>query len=292
MPVHAIDLNHGGLPGAISAYLILDPEPTVVDPGPATSLEALEAGLVEHGLDFGSLHRVALTHVHLDHAGGTGHLVRENPELQVYVHEAGAEHLASPDRLVASTRRTFGEAHDRLWGEVLPVPQGAIQAWRPGDSGPMRGVRALPTPGHIAHHVSYMDEREGTFLAGDALGIVLAPGAPSHPPTPPPSVDVQAWRTSLDLIEAIGAERAGVAHFGFHEAVAERAVELRGALDALEQRVGRAIREDDWSDREVFASEVSERISEHRDRDEVLRYFEAFSAATDWDGMKFYLDRL
>lgn len=292
MPVYAIDLHHRGLAGAISAYLILDPEPTVVDPGPATSLEALEAGLAEHGLDFGGLHRVALTHVHLDHAGGTGHLVRENPELQVYVHEAGAEHLASPDRLVASTRRTFGEAHDRLWGEVLPVPQGAIQAWRPGDSGPMRGVRALPTPGHIAHHVSYLEEREGTFLAGDALGIVLAPGAPSHPPTPPPSVDVQAWRTSLDLIEAIGAERAGVAHFGFHEAVAERAVELRGALDALEQRVGRAIREDNRSDREAFASEVSEGISEHRDREEVLRYFEVFSAATDWDGMKFYLDRL
>lgn len=291
MPVHSIDLNHGDLPGAISAYLILDPEPTVVDPGPTTSLEALEAGLAEHGLDFGSIHRVALTHVHLDHAGGTGHILRENPCIKVYVHEDGAEHIASPERLVASTRRTFGEAHDSLWGEVLPVPNGAIEVWRPGASGPMRGVRALPTPGHIAHHVSYLDERGGTFLAGDALGIILAPGAPSHPPTPPPSVDVQAWRTTLDLIQGIGAERAGVAHFGFHQRVAERAVELRTALDGLERRVGRAISENDLSDRDVFANEVGESISQHRDREEVLRYFEVFSAATDWDGMKFHLDR-
>lgn len=292
MPVHSIDLNHGGLKGAISAYLILDPEPTVVDPGPTTSLEALEAGLAVHGLDFGSLHRVALTHVHLDHAGGTGHIVRENSRIEVYVHEEGAEHIAAPERLVASTRRTFGEAHDRLWGEVLPVPPEVIEVWRPGASGPMRGVRVLPTPGHISHHVSYLEEQEGTLLAGDALGIILAPEAPSHPPTPPPSVDVEAWRTTLDQIQGIGAERAGVAHFGFHEGVYDRAVALRRALDALEERVGRAIREDDLSDREAFAEEVSEGISRARNGEEVLRYFEVFSAVTDWDGMKFYLDRL
>lgn len=292
MRVHSIDLLHGGLPGAISAYLILDPEPTVVDPGPATSLEALRSGLAGHGLDFSSLHRVALTHVHLDHAGGTGHILRENPDVRVYVHEDGAEHMVAPERLVASTRRTFGEAHDRLWGEALAVPSGAIDAWGPGAREPMPGMRTIPTPGHISHHVSYLDEDEGTFLAGDALGIILGPGAPSHPPTPPPAVDVVAWRETLERIRGIGAECAGVAHFGFHEAVMDRALELRRALDALEARVRHAIQTADESDREVFAEEVCDGISQVRDRDEVHRYFDVFSAATDWDGMKFYLDRL
>ncbi|RMH19083.1 MAG: MBL fold metallo-hydrolase, partial [Gemmatimonadetes bacterium] len=192
MSVHALDVEHLGLRGAITPYWIDDPEPTLVDPGPSTTLDALAAALERQGVRLGDVRHVVLTHVHLDHAGAAGHIAARAPEAVVWVHEAGAPHMADPERLVASTRRVFGEAHDRLWGEVLPVGAGRIRplagSAEAAGAGPP-GLRVVPSPGHIAHHLAYLREADGTLFAGDALGIILAEGAPAHPPTPPPGVD-------------------------------------------------------------------------------------------------------
>lgn len=271
--------------------MIDDPEPTLVDPGPSTTLEALRTGLAELGLSVSDLRHVLLTHVHLDHAGVSGHLLAENPKLTVHVHGDGAPHMAAPDRLVTSTRRTFGEAHDELWGEMLPVPPGAIRTWIAGDGDPLKGIRAFPTPGHIAHHVSYLVERSGVFLAGDALGIVLAPGGPTYPPTPPPSLDVKAWVSTLEGLADLDPGLLGVAHAGLHENFDERREEVLREILALEARVERALADDDLSDRALFEEEVRERLANYRDRAEIDQYFKTFSAVTDWDGMRFYLER-
>ena len=291
MTVAPIDVVHLGLRGAISAYWIDGPEPAIVDPGPSTSLDGLEAGLAEVGVGLSDIQHVLLTHVHLDHAGGTGHMVSRLPHLQVHVHLDGAPHMADPERLVASTRRTFGEAHDRLWGDVLPVPKERIQVWEPGGRFPVPGVRAFATPGHIPHHVSFLAEADGFFVAGDAMGVILAPGAPTYPPTPPPSVDVPAWLETLGDLESVDPDAFGVSHFGVHDDFAGRLSEMRDRLVALRDRVEAALASGDDSDRDVYEREVREAISVFRPEDEVGKYFDAFSAAVDWDGMKLYLTR-
>ena len=291
MTVTPIDVIHLGHRGVISAYWIDGPEPAIVDPGPSTSLDGLEESLTELGVGLADIQHVLLTHVHLDHAGGTGHLVSQLPHLQVHVHADGAPHMVDPERLVASTRRTFGEAHDRLWGDVLPVPAERIRPWEPAGHLPVPGVRPFATPGHISHHISYLAESDGTFVAGDALGVILAPGAPSYPPTPPPSVDVPAWLETLDGLGSVDPDTFGVSHFGVHDGFAGRISEMRKRLSALRDRVEAALASGDDSDRDIYEREVREAISEFRPRDEVDGYFDAFSAAVDWDGMRLHLER-
>ena len=295
MTVAPIDVAHLGLRGVTSSYWIDGPEPAIVDPGPSTSLDGLEASLAELGVGLPDIRHVLLTHVHLDHAGGTGHLVSRFPHLQVHVHTDGAPHMADPERLVASTRRTFGEAHDRLWGDVTPVPAECIRPWEPAGrapaSMPIPGVRAFATPGHISHHVSSLAEGDGTFVAGDALGVILAPGAPSYPPTPPPSVDVPAWLDTLHTLESVDPDTFGVSHFGIHDDFMGRLSEMRERLSALRDRVEAALESGNDSDRDVYELEIREAISVFRPREEVDGYFDAFSAAVDWDGMRLYLER-
>jgi len=286
-----IDLMHLGLEGAIGSYLLPGTEPTLVDPGPSTTLERLRGRLADLGIGAEDLRHVALTHVHLDHAGATGHLVELFPNAVVHVHAEGATHLVDPTRLVASTRRTFGEKHDRLWGEVRAVPRDRIRAWEPGARGPWRRLRPLATPGHIRHHVGWLDEGDGTLYAGDAMGIILSPDAPTHPATPPPAVDLRAWEETLKAIAGVGPERFGVAHFGFHGNVRARCRLLQERLDALEARVRVALEVGDPEDAARYEREVRDELASHVGRERVDSYFDTFSAATDWAGVEFYVER-
>lgn len=286
-----IDLRHLDLEGAIACYLVDGAEPTIVDPGPTTTLDRLIEQLRERGVGRDDLRHILLTHVHLDHAGATGHLVERFPRATVHVHEDGAIHMADPEKLVSSTRRTFGELHDRLWGEVKPVPEDRIAAWRPGEVGTQRILRPVATPGHISHHVAYLDERDGTLFAGDSMGIALS-GGPQHPPTPPPAVNLPDWRRTLDEIERIGPERFGATHFGFYDDVEARRAQLRERLDALEDRVRAAIEAgEEVEDAQRFEEEVREELAPYMGEERVNRYFDMFPAETDWAGVAFYVKR-
>src|SRR5690606_4495640 len=265
-------------------------EPTIVDPGPATTLDRLVEELAARGIGPADLRHVVLTHVHLDHAGATGHLMGLFPEAVVHVHEDGASHMVDPERLVSSTRRTFGDAHDRLWGEVKPVPAERVRAWRRGEAGPWKRLRPMPTPGHINHHLAYLDERDGTLYSGDCMGIILG-GGPTHPPTPPPAVDLRAWPRTLSEIRGVAPERVAVTHFGIHGDVELRRVELDERLAALEARVRAALEDGDEQDAARFDHEVREELAPHMGREQVDRYFDMFSAATDWEGVAFYVNR-
>ncbi|HUF74902.1 MAG TPA: MBL fold metallo-hydrolase [Longimicrobiales bacterium] len=288
-----IDLVHpgAGLEGAMAAYLIDADEPTLVDPGPTPTLDHLTAELGGLGVGADDLRHVLLTHIHLDHAGATGHLVERFPRAVVHVHEDGAPHMIDPEKLVASTRRTFGAAHDRLWGETKPVPAERVRAWRPGEPGPWRGLRPLATPGHIQHHVAFLDERDGTLFAGDAMGNVLSEGAPPLPPTPPPAVNLRAWHRTLESIGSVGPERFGAAHFGFRADVEACRSELARRLDALEERVRRALAEGNEADAAAYESDVRSELASHMGEQRAAQYLGLFSAANDWAGVAFYLTR-
>lgn len=218
-----IDVKHLGMERVIGAWLV---DGWLIDPGPAASLEGLLAGLGDERPE-----RLLLTHIHLDHAGASGSLVRRWPDLEVWVHERGAPHLADPAKLVASATRLYGDDMDRLWGEIVPVPRENLRVLTGGER--MGPWRVAYTPGHASHHVSFLHAPSATIFAGDVAGVRIPPEGQVMAPTPPPDIDIRAWHASLDLLDAWEADRVAVTHFGAWPYVAEHLEACRGALDQM-----------------------------------------------------------
>jgi glyoxylase-like metal-dependent hydrolase (beta-lactamase superfamily II) len=218
-----IDLMHEGRERKIGSYLLdTDDGPALFDCGPATTVPALKRGLEQHGLALTDVRHLLLSHIHLDHAGATGVLVREHPSLQVHVSEIGAPHLVAPERLERSARRLYGDAFDELWGELAPVPSDNVRV--AGDV--VLGLACFPTPGHASHHISYLD-RDGTLYAGDAAGVRIQPGRYVMPPTPPPELDVELWQSTIEELERRDPERLALIHFGVADDPQRHLAELR-----------------------------------------------------------------
>jgi glyoxylase-like metal-dependent hydrolase (beta-lactamase superfamily II) len=221
-----LDLMHQGADRVIASYLLETGEgPALFDCGPSTCLPRLEAALVERGVELGDVRHLLLSHIHLDHAGAAGVLVREHPELLVHVSEIGAPHLADPSRLETSARRLYGDTFDTLWGELAPVPQENIRIVEAR----VLGLDCFPTQGHASHHVSYLDAA-GTLYSGDAAGVRILPERTVLPPTPPPDFDLDVWLETIDEIERRRPERLALIHFGVVAEPAAHLAELRRRL--------------------------------------------------------------
>jgi glyoxylase-like metal-dependent hydrolase (beta-lactamase superfamily II) len=219
-----IDLNWTGRPRSIAALLIESGGASaVLDPGPESTVDTLRGALRARGLDVKKLDALLLTHIHLDHAGATGALVQENPDLKVYVHEFGAVHLVDPSRLLASAGRLYGGDLKVLYGECAPVPDGNLRPLRGGEKIRVGEVEleAFYTPGHASHHVTYWDSQSRTAFVGDTAGIRVQGEEFLLPATPPPDIDVEIWKQSLDAIASRGPQRLFLTHFGFIEDPAE-----------------------------------------------------------------------
>ena len=211
----------------------------LVDPGPTSTLPALEAGLASRGESLDDIRAVLLTHIHLDHAGATGTIARRRPGLPVYVHAVGARHLARPEKLIASATRLYGSRMDELWGAFEAVPEESIRALDGGETVTV-GTRALDvayTPGHAVHHVSYFDRLSRTAFVGDAVGMACPPSGRVEPVTPPPDVDLEAWPASLDAILAWEPESLFRMHWGPSATPAEDVADFRERLAAWTGRV-------------------------------------------------------
>ncbi len=228
-----LDVRHRGIERVIASYLVeTDEGLALFDCGPASTLENLRAALAVEDVAIGDLRHLLLSHIHLDHAGAAGPLVRENPALRVHVSAIGAPHLVDPSRLERSARRLYGEHFDELWGELAPVPAGNVEIV--GER--VVGLACFPTVGHASHHVSYLTG-DGTLLAGDAAGVRIMPSEYVMPPTPPPDVDVEAWYATIDEIERRGPDRLALVHFGVVDDVARHLVDLRDRLGVWAERV-------------------------------------------------------
>ena len=230
--LRAIDLRFGSRPRAIGVYVVeTDDGPALFDTGPTSTLPALEAGLAGNGTGLAELRHVLLSHIHLDHAGAVGTIVRAHPHLTVWVSEVGAPHLVDPTRLERSARRLYGAAFDPLWGELAPVPEANVRIAQ----GDVLGWEAFPTVGHASHHVSYA--RDGVVLAGDAAGVRLPGSSFVLPVSPPPDIDVEAWHATVEAIRSRRPERLVLVHFGVHVDVAEHLDRLDRELDLWAGRV-------------------------------------------------------
>jgi glyoxylase-like metal-dependent hydrolase (beta-lactamase superfamily II) len=228
-----LDLHHIGVERAIGAYLLRTEDGwALVDCGPSSTEHVLERELRTHGRRIGDLRHLLLTHIHLDHAGAAGLLVRRNPGLRVHVSEVGAPHLVDPAKLERSARRLYGEAFDTLWGAIVPVPEENVDVL--GEA--VLELEVFAAPGHASHQVCFLAP-DGTLYPGDAAGVRIAPGRHVVPYAPPPDIDLPAWHKTLDEIVGRGPARLALPHFGVFDDVEDHVARLRTRLDVWAERV-------------------------------------------------------
>jgi glyoxylase-like metal-dependent hydrolase (beta-lactamase superfamily II) len=266
-----IDVMHLGRPHVIGAWLVDD---VVIDPGPTSCLSTLLDGLGD-----ARPRALLLTHIHLDHAGASGSLVRRWPDLDVYVHERGAPHLIDPERLLKSARQLYGDDMDRLWGEMVPVPEENIHVLRGGESLFGGDYEVAYTPGHASHHVSFL--HDGTAFVGDVGGVRIAGSRLTIPPSPPPDIDVEKWHESIERIAAWQPRRLVMTHFGAIDDVDAQLAEVSQRLD-------------DWAarardqDLDGFVAGVRAEIAQHVDADTAAAYEQAAPPEQLYAGLERY----
>jgi glyoxylase-like metal-dependent hydrolase (beta-lactamase superfamily II) len=265
-----IDVMHLGVPRVIGAWLV---DGVVIDPGPTSTLDTLL-----EGLDGERPRALLLTHIHLDHAGASGSLVQRWPDLEVYVHERGARHLAEPERLLKSARMLYGDDMDRRWGDMVPVPEDNLRVLRGSESLFDGEFEVAYTPGHASHHVSYL--HDGTAFVGDTGGVRIG-GRLTLPPSPPPDIDVEKWHASIERIAAWKPERLVQTHFGASDDPEAQLAELSARLDDWAARA----REQDL---DQFVAGVREEISGNAEEELLEAYEQAAPPDQLYAGLERY----
>jgi glyoxylase-like metal-dependent hydrolase (beta-lactamase superfamily II) len=270
--MRVIDVMHLGRPHVIGCWQVGE---ALVDPGPESSLETLLEALGDE-----RPRALLLTHIHLDHAAATGALVRRWPELEVYVHERGAPHLIDPTKLLASAERLYGDQMQRLWGEIVPVPEANVKPLAGGER--VLGMRVAYTPGHASHHVSYLHEESGTAFVGDVAAVKIPGVDLVVPPTPPPDIDVEAWIGSIEIVEGWAPERLALTHFGAIEDPAPHLARVKERLHE-EAQLARELSEADYEQRH------RQRVSESSSNDDAAaEMIQSVPPQYQWRGLNRY----
>ena len=287
------DLMHRGHARVIATAVIQSPGGVaLVDPGPSSCLETLRRALADHGIAVSDLRALLLTHIHLDHAGATGSLVKENPEIAVYVHERGAPHMIDPATLLASATRLYGDAMDALWGEFLPVPEANVRSLSGGERIAVadRELEVAYTPGHASHHVSYFDRASGIAFVGDAAGVRTGRALFVLPPTPPPDIDIEVWGESVELIRRWQAATLFVTHFGPHEDPPAQLDALLQHLDAMKELARKSLEVDgsDEARTTAFVDDMRIYLQRHLPANEADLYGHAAPLDLCWLGLARY----
>lgn len=289
-----IDLNFLGLPGIIATAILQSAGGVaLVDPGPTTTLEGLKGQLASRGIALRDVRQILLTHIHLDHAGGVGALLEDCPSAELIVHQRGAGHMIDPSRLMASATRLYGADMERLWGEMRPVPAGRVRSLEGGERLEVGGrtLDVAYTPGHASHHVSYFDRSSGVAFVGDVAGIRRGNGNYILPPTPPPDIDLEAWRRSADVILAWQPDTLFLTHFGAFHGVRPHFQELFERLTSWSEVVRRLLADPALSDearQERFVAEAVQELKRTVGEAEAGQYSRAGRLDYSWQGLARY----
>jgi glyoxylase-like metal-dependent hydrolase (beta-lactamase superfamily II) len=289
-----IDLHFLGRPEIIATAILQGAGGVaLVDPGPSTTLGTLRASLERKGIAIGDVRQLLLTHIHLDHAGATGTLVKQHPGLEVFVHERGAPHMIDPAKLLASAGRLYGSEMERLWGEFLPVPADRVKVLKGGEriTAGGRELEVAYTPGHASHHVSYFDRSSGVAFVGDTAGIRRGKSGYIMPPTPPPDIDLEAWRASQDRILEWEPPALFLTHFGLYQSARPHFQELTSRLEDWSGIVRRllddtALAEDQRQ--QAFVDEALDAMRRVVGDDEAEQYGRAGRLDYSWQGLARY----
>jgi glyoxylase-like metal-dependent hydrolase (beta-lactamase superfamily II) len=279
MEIEIIDLGFMETEEIIASFLLTgEGSAAIVETGPTTCIENLMRGLKDRGVTPGDIDKVFLTHVHLDHAGASGNLSELLPNAVFYVHEVGYPHLVDPSKLLKSATRLYGEENmDELWGEVRPVPEDRLEELKGGEEIEAAGgvLSAHYTPGHAYHHLAFYEPRSGMLFAGDVAGVRLPGQSYVKPPTPPPDVDVEAWKGSIEDISKLAPKVLCPTHFGSYEDVERHLGELEQRLQdwllLVEERMDEGWSQEDIAE-ELEAKGDAELLREGGDPNKSERY--------------------
>jgi len=298
MRIEIVDLNFLGAEEIIASFLLLgEDSAAIVETGPTTCLDSLRAGLKERGVASEDVDQVFLTHIHLDHAGASGHLAELLPNATFYVHELGRPHLVDPSKLWKSATRIYGERMDELWGETRPVPEDRLVVLSGGEELEAAGgvLAAHYTPGHAYHHLAYLEPDSGALFAGDVAGIRLPGQSYVRPPTPPPEIDLEAWVRSIEEMRQIAPRSLCPTHFGRFDDVERHLGELEQRLQSwvlfVGERMEAGARRDEIAD-ELRHEGDAEMLTEGATPEESGRYDLAGDYPTLTDGLMRYVSKL
>jgi glyoxylase-like metal-dependent hydrolase (beta-lactamase superfamily II) len=288
-----LDTNWMGRPRSIAAALLeSDGHRAMIDPGPASVLPTLRQQLDSRGIEVSDLNAILLTHIHLDHAGATGALIKENPNLEVYVHKAGMLHMANPSKLLASAERLWPGELGHLFGETLPVPFGNLRMLEGGETLALgsRNVEVVYTPGHASHHVSYFDSSDGTAFVGDTTGFHIEGEPFVVPLAPPPDIDLEIWYGSLEAIAARHPARLFLTHFGYSTDPAAHIAEYRENMRHWAALAAKTLRStpDERGGNAAFVSAASSEIEKHVTGAEAEHYVFNCGLHLTWLGLARY----
>ncbi|MBV9660349.1 MAG: MBL fold metallo-hydrolase [Acidimicrobiales bacterium] len=287
-----IDTLLGGWTRMTAGYLIEGPAPVLVETGSQSSVPALLAALEDHGVSPGDLAGVAVTHIHLDHAGGVGDVARAFPGATVYVHERGARHLVDPARLVSSAATVYGDLLDSLYGRLDPTPAERIHVLADGEAiqiGAGRELITIDSPGHAKHHLALHDSESGVLFAGDAVGVRLPDLGVLRPATPPADFDLDQAVTSLRKFADCAPHGVALAHYGLLPEPIEMLQEAEDTLRHWAETAERA-----WRAGQDIAEALSKEFGanqdgiaeEHRAKLETLNGIHSNAA-----GLKLWLEK-
>ncbi len=296
MKIETIDLDFLDAEQVIASFLMMGADSAaLIETGPTTCLQSLMGGLEEHGVAPEDVRQVFLTHIHLDHAGASGHLAELLPNATFYVHEIGRPHLVDPSKLLKSATRIYGERMDELWGETRPVPEERIKVVADEDGVEVAGgtLTAHYTPGHAYHHLAYLEPDSGALFAGDVAGIRLPGQSYVRPPTPPPEIDVELWMKSIQTVRQVSPRTICPTHFGVYDDVERHMGELEQRLQDwllfVEERI-------DEADTEEIADELkakgdAEMLAEGAGPEETEHYDLAGNYTMLVDGLVRYVSK-
>ncbi len=227
--IELIDLKFQGFKGAIASYLIKTSDgPVIIETGPYSTIDAMKEALAKHGWDLRDIKHVFLTHIHLDHAGSAWAFAEHGA--RIYVHPFGAKNMADPSKLMSSATRIYGDQMDRLWGTMKNIPEELLyevrdqEVFKIGDA----AIKAWHTPGHAKHHIAWQIG-EAVF-SGDVAGCKIGDG-PVVPPCPPPDINLEDWKNSIEILRKINPSKLFLTHFDEVSNVAQHLNELEAILD-------------------------------------------------------------
>ncbi len=289
-----LDLHFLGVPEIIATAVLHGPAGVaLIDPGPSTTLNGLKETLRRQGIAIADIRQILLTHIHLDHAGATGSLVRENPAIEVFVHERGAPHMIEPSKLLASATRLYGGDMDRLWGDFLPVPADRVRMLT-GEELIAAGGRDLEvayTPGHASHHVTYFDPSSRVAFIGDTGGIRRPGRDYVMPAAPPPDIDLDAWSISEDRVLSWEPDTLFLTHFGPFHGPRMHFQDMTARVAAWSSIVRRLLADPSLTEEQRVAAFVSEALLDLKRKvgeREAEQYGRAGRLDYSWQGLARY----